>query len=86
MPKRCAVLHLQRVVPHQPKIGLMHQGGALQSLIVFACQATPCHPAQFVTDDRDESLPGRRVTLAPPREQLRDLVGRSRVQSHSPGQ
>jgi hypothetical protein len=58
----------------------MHQGGALKSLIVLARQASPRHAAKFVIDERDQSLPGRSVTLAPAGEQIRDLVGRSTVQ------
>jgi len=51
----------------------------------LARQASPRHAAQFVVDDRDQSLPGRDVTRAPAREQIRDLVGRSGVQGSSLG-
>src|SRR5208337_5272869 len=73
--KMRAVLGSQRSLSHEPQIGLMHQGGALQSLMVLARQTSPSQAAQFVVNDRDEGLSGRRVTMAPSGEQLRNLVG-----------
>lgn len=53
----------------ESKVHLVNQCGCLERVPRrLASETTPCHPAQFVIDERDQVVERRGVSLAPAQE------------------
>ena len=75
--KMRAALQPREVLPNQPKISLMHQRCALQSVIrTLIPQVVMGQTAQFVVDQWQERVPGFAVASPPTLQELCDLTRR----------
>jgi hypothetical protein len=71
------ILPVHRVAPHQPEIGLVDQGCALQSVVLALLGETSSgNAAEFFVDQDNQGLACRGLSPIPARQQNGDLVGR----------
>jgi hypothetical protein len=62
----CPVLQLHRLAAYQPKVSLVNQGGGLQGVIrSFRLEVVMSEPAQFLVEQRQQSIKGSLVSLLP---------------------
>jgi hypothetical protein len=67
-----------RILAYQAQVGFIDQGGALQGVPrTFAIEVIVRETAKLVVDQRDQSVEGLAVSLAPVGEKLRDLTRNS---------
>jgi hypothetical protein len=80
-----AVLPLRLTLANETKVGFINQGGALKCVVgAFAPKMTPRQAAQFVVNQRNQSLSRALISLAPIQEKLADPFGRRRIHVSPP--